>query len=131
MRFDLVEDLKNLRLLAIVAALDGGATEAEIWLYGGAPPATGAVSALPVQCVITLPRPCATVADGKLRFPAGLEGMRADAEPLTWGRLVDGSGRAWADFDVSMMAGSGALRLNAVAGGVGSVVKILTGELSE
>lgn len=131
MRFDLITELKILRLEQIRAAVDGGATEGEVWLYGGTPAATGAATVLPVQCVITLPRPCANVTAGVLKFPANLEGLRVDAEPLTWGRLVDGNGKVWADFDVSLMAGTGALRLNAVTGAVGSSVKILTGELSE
>jgi len=131
MRFDLSTDLKNLRLDQIRAAVDGGATEGEVWLYGGTPPLTCAATVLPVQCVITLPRPCASVAAGVLTFPRNLEGLRVDAEPLTWGRLVDGNGKAWADFDVSVLAGTGALRLNAITGAIGSSVKILTGELSE
>lgn len=130
--FELVPELKNARLQLIVAALDGRATEGEVWLYGGAAPdTTGSPTPQAVQCVIVLPRPCGSVADGKLTLVANVSGERLGADTLTWGRLVDGAGKVWADFTVSLAAGDGALKLDSVNGTPGATVTLLSGELTE
>jgi len=130
--FELVPELKNARLQLIVAVLDGRATEGEVWLYGGAAPSvTGDPTPQAVQCVIVLPRPSATVAAGKLTMTANVSGVRLGADTLTWGRLVDGSGKVWADFSVSTPASDGALKLDSVNGTAGATVTLLSGELAE
>lgn len=130
--FDCVYELANARLQLIVTALDGAALPGEVWLYGGTRPTTrGGVTAEPVQCVIALPRPCAVVVDAVLTLSEA-EGERVADAPLTWGRLVDGAGKTWADFDVSTVAaGTGALQLNTVVGAIGDLVRIVSGTLSE
>lgn len=128
--FALTDAIKNVRLAAIVAAVDGGALPGEVWLYASPRPATGAVTAAALQCVIALSRPCATVAAGVLTLvPA--EGERSAADTLAWGRIVDGAGNPVADFDVSGPGGTGDLKLDSLTGAIGSVVKITSGVLSE
>lgn len=131
--FACVFPLANARLQLIVAAVDGAALPGEIWLYSGVqPPSRGSASTEPVQCVIPLPRPCATVAAGLLTLPANLEGERVGGLEITWGRFVDGAGQAWADFDVSTAAaGTGALTLGATTGAVGDMVRVTSGYLAE
>lgn len=130
--FELVPELKSARLQLIVAALDGRATEGELWLYGGAAPSvTGDPTAQALQCVIVLPRPCGVVADGKLTLAADVSGVRLGADVITWGRLVDGAGKVWADFSVSPADGDGALKLDLVSGAPGDAVTLLSGELVE
>lgn len=130
--FELVPELKNARLQLIVAALDGRATEGELWLYSGAAPLlTGGPTAQALQCVIVLPRPCGVVVDGKLTLAADVSGVRLGADLIAWGRLVDGAGKPWADFSVSLEAGDGALKLDQVSGAPGDAVTLLSGELAE
>ena len=130
--FDLVATLKSARLQLIVNALDGGALPGELWLYTGSRPGVpGGSTTEAIQCVITLARPSGTVTANVLNFVGNLEGLRVASATIAWGRFVDGAGAVRADFDVSVAAGSGALRLNVVTGVSGSVVRLVSGTLTE
>ena len=100
-------DLKNARLIAVVAFLDTGAGVARVRIYPGvrvlvgAAPNSGFLAELPLQ------KPSGSVLDGLLTLAAGDPVLNANSGVATWARVVNGNGETAFDCDVSDMTGAG------------------------
>jgi len=113
----------NDMLAALLAKLDNGAGNCTINFYTGAMPATPA-TAITTQTLLgtaTCSDPVGSVATNALTFGTITQDSSADASgTAAWARLVDPSGTARLDCDVTGLAGTGAIKLNTttiVAGG--------------
>ncbi|MBB4845035.1 hypothetical protein HNP55_003581 [Paucibacter oligotrophus] len=119
---------KSARLAATLAAIDGGGSPGEFWLYSGQWPATpGDVTVEALQVVIVLPNPSGTVSGSTLTLEPNVQGARIGGGQITWGRLVNGAGLVLLDF----IAGPGGLVLDSYVGAPGSLVRIKSAVFSE
>lgn len=112
---------------ALIAAFDGGSGPCVIKFYDGAQPAgpATAVGAQVLLGTVVCGDPVATEANGAMTFAATTEDAAADASgQVTWARVVDGSGNAVADVDVTNTAGSGVIKMNTTAIVAGGPIRV-------
>ena len=102
---------------ALLTAFDVGDGPCELKIYDGAQPA-GPATAVTTQVLLgtlTCSDPIGSAAAGALTFGSVTQDSAADASgTASWARLLDGDGNALADFDVTVTAGSGVVKLNTV-----------------
>jgi len=101
----------------IVAAIDAGTGPGTLDFYTAAQPASAnvAVSDQVLLGTLTFSDPCATVTAGVVAFDAITQDNAADASgTATWARAYDSEGAAVCDFNVSDLAGTGAIKMNTV-----------------
>lgn len=119
----LVSAVRTALAQALLDAFDGASGACSLKFYDGVQPAgpATAVSTQSLLGTLVCSDPLGSAAAGALTFGAITQDSAADASgTATWARLLDGSGAAIADFDVSNNAGTGAVKLNTttiVAGG--------------
>jgi hypothetical protein len=103
---------------AIIAQIDADSGAGSLKFYTGTQPA-GPGTAITDQLLLgtlVLDDPAATATAGVITFEPITQDAAADDDgTCTWARLLDNSGDAVADFDVTNNAGSGAIKLNTVA----------------
>ena len=116
-------DLKNEVLTPIKDAIDAGGAAGTISIYSGTMPAT-VETALTTQVrlgTLTFAFSCGTIAGGALTMGAITQDSAADATgTAAWARVVDSTGAAVMDLNVTVTGGGGALTMNTtsiVAGG--------------
>lgn len=115
---DLVTPAREAMLTALLTWLDTGAGHCSIEIYDTTrPPLGDAESATPLA-VVTLAKPCGTVASGALTLlPADADGaLIALSSEATWGRLRNAAGTVAGDGDVSDSAGAAPFRVAGTAG---------------
>jgi hypothetical protein len=101
--------------LALIAQIDADVGPGTLKFYTGAQPAGPgtAISGQILLGTLTLSDPAATATDGVITFGTITQDNAADADgTATWARLLDNSGDAIMDFDVTGTAGDGAIKLN-------------------
>jgi hypothetical protein len=101
----------------IIDQLSAGAGAPTIQIYTAPQPA-GPATAISTQTLLgtlTCSDPVGTVTSGVITFGAITQDSSADnTGTAAWARLKDGDGNAIMDIDVTVTAGSGALKLNTV-----------------
>lgn len=132
MIFGLSESLRGRRLALIASDLDAAATPGLVRLYGAPQPSIGgAVTSQVLQATVPLADPSATLAGTVLTFAPAADGVRVAGDPITWARFVDGDGVFVADGDATLVGGGGFVLLAAVTGPIGSLIRVMSGTLSE
>ena len=119
--------LKTALVNQIKAFIDAGAGAGLILIYTGAMPATPetAVTSQVLLGTLTFSDPMGTESGGVLTASAITQDDSADASgTAAWARIVDSTGAAVMDIDVSTTAGSGALKLNTVAVAIGGPIRV-------
>lgn len=125
----LADAIRTARSRAIADALNTGA---EITLYSGTRPASGAaVTAQTALVVMPLPEPAATVEAGVLVFEAIAEAMAQESGTATWARTTDSVGGYVMDLDVSATEGGGDIELSSTNIIKGGLVRITAGTIRE
>jgi hypothetical protein len=132
MSLDLSDSLKGRRLALIASDLDAAATPGAIRFYSAPKPAVGAsITTQVLQAVTPLADPCATLSGTVLTFATGADGVRVAGDTITWARFVDGDGVFVADANVSGPAGGATVLISSVTGAIGSLLRVLSGTVSE
>jgi hypothetical protein len=126
----LATTLRNARLDAITAAIDGGAGAGLLRIYDGSRPATGG-AATTLLAELTLSDPCApSAAAGVLTFSAITDDAAANATgTATWGRFVTSAGTFVLDCSVGT-AGTDVI-LNTASIVTGAVVSVTSAVITE
>lgn len=93
--------VRNARLEAVRAKIDGGLTAGTLSLYKGIRPATAAPPGEPdLLAVVVLGVPCATVDAGVITFIFGDALPAVESGTPSWGRFSDGDGNPVLDGSV-------------------------------
>lgn len=86
----------------------------------GTPGGTGG----PEQAILTLAKPCGSIASQVLTFALPLEALRIGGESIAWARLADGAGRWLADCTVGVTGSGAQIELDSLAGFPGGTVQL-------
>lgn len=94
--------------------IEGLGVAAKFEIYGNTQPAHGVAPGAAPLAVCLLATPAGHTSSGYLVFDAAdpLGTVILVSGQATWGRLVDGGGAVWAQFDVSGPSGNGALKVS-------------------
>lgn len=83
---------------------------------GSIPTALGDITTQTLLGTCTLAYPCGTVSGGVLTLNAITQDTAADATgTVTWARLLSSTNVPLADFDVTLDAGNGAIKMNTIS----------------
>jgi len=122
--------LNEARLEGTKTFLDAGAGFARIRVYDGTRPANGAAISGPVLLVeIALDKPCGAVAAGVLTLAANTLSLIGNSGDATWARIINGDAQFVMDADVSLVAGSGDIKLEDTALLAGGRAVLISGVL--
>jgi hypothetical protein len=98
--------LRTARALAIIDAIDAGATPGTMEIYTAPRPATGAAITTQTKLgTLVFSQPCGTVAAGVITLDTITGDEAADAsntDPGVWARVKDGDGNFVIDWDVDV-----------------------------
>lgn len=124
--------LRNARLDAITAAIDGGAGAGLLRIYDGARPATGG-AATNLLAELTLSDPSAAgAAAGVLTLSAVTSDASANATgTATWFRIVTSAGTFVMDGSVTASGGGGDIELNTTSIVAAATVAVTGGTITE
>lgn len=115
---DLVTPAREAMLTALLTWLDTGAGHCSIEIYDTTRPSLGGAEAATPLAVVTLAKPCGTVAAGALTLlPADADGaLIALSGDAAWGRLINAAGDVAGDGNVTDSAGSGPFKVSGATG---------------
>lgn len=100
--------VRNARANAIVGQLDRAATGGRLELYYTAQPAPGAAAGGSPGAIITLQKPCGSVAGGVITFATTIPAQVNPGGTVLWARAKDGDGYWMLDGNVAVTGTPGA-----------------------
>lgn len=123
-------DLKNARLIAVVAFLDTGAGVARVRIYPGTRPLVGAAPDTGFLVELPLLKPSGSVIDGVLTLAPDEPVLNANSGVAAWARVVNGNGETAFDCDVTDTAGSGEIKIQSTVLYEGGETRMVSGVLT-
>lgn len=129
---DLSPTARNLRLLALLQAIDSQDTPARIKVYSGDKPAPGGDPTGALLTTIPLTKPCAIVLETTFSWLVPAEGQRIDDLQISWVRVEDGSG-AWVIDGTAGLIGDPNVdfQFDQLNGNIGAFIRLTGGGFTE
>lgn len=121
------QTLKESMETQIKDAIDAGSGPGILQIYSGSMPATPetSVTTQTLLGTLTFSDPCGTIGSGTLTMSAITQDASADnGGTAAWARILDSTGSAVMDVDVSATTGTGAIKLNTVTIVAGGPIRI-------
>lgn len=116
--FKLTSAVRGAMANAVITAIDAGSGPALLKFYTDTMPAgpDTAITSQTLLGTLTCSDPSATQSNGVITFASITQDTSADATgTASWARLTTSDGTAICDFDVTVTAGTGAIKLNTVS----------------
>lgn len=111
------------------AFLDLGLANARIQIYPAPRPAAGATPAGVLLGEVTLDKPCGVVNAGQLVLTSSAVPVAGNSGTANWARWLNGNGDWAMDTDVTLLAGSGEVKLGDLAILAGGALTLISAVL--
>lgn len=129
---DLSLTARNLRLVALVQAIDIDSSPAKMKVYSGAKPTPGGAPSGTLLATITLAKPSAIVIDDSFQWIVPKEGQRVDDLQIAWVRIEDGAGNWVVDGSAGLIGNTDVdFQFDQLDGNIGAFIRLSGGGFTE